>query len=138
MMRKTGCSRIRVAGFALAIAATMGTLIPQAWAQDLTVQAQVVDDYLVSLVSGDTERLYTLIDGPMKQKNSHLVRNADSYSGFLKKHYAGVQTSVEEIVPDGAQIRARVRFDFPTLDSSVIEFILTQMDGQWKITDEIY
>lgn len=105
MMRKTRCSSgIRVIGFALVFAVAMGALLPQAWANDLTAQAQVVDDYLVSLVSGDTERLNMLIDGPMKEKNSQLVANADSYSGFLKEHYAGVRTSVEEIVPDGAQM----------------------------------
>ena len=139
MMRKTRCSSgIRVIGFALVFAVAMGALLPQAWANDLTAQAQVVDDYLVSLVSGDTERLNMLIDGPMKQKNSHLVQNAYSYSGFLKNHYAGVQTTVEEIIPDGTRIRTRVRFDFRTQDSSVTEFILTQVDGQWKITDEVY
>jgi hypothetical protein len=138
-MWKSRCIEKRVAGFALTLAVLwVGAIIPQGWAQDLTAPAQVVDDYLASLVSGDTERLNRLIDGPMKAKNSHLVDNADSYSGFLKKHYAGVQTSVEEIIPDGVQTRARVRFDFPTQDSSVIEFILTQVDGQWKITDENY
>ena len=137
-MWKTRCIGVRGAGFALALAVWAGAFISQAWAQDLTAPAQVVDDYLASLVSGDTERLNMLIDGRMKAKNSHLVRNADSYSGFLKKHYAGVQTSVEEIISNGAQTRARVRFDFPTQDSSVIELILTQVGGQWKVTDENY
>lgn len=137
-MWKTRYVRIRVVGFALTLAVLVGAIIPQGWAQDVAAQAQVVDDYLASLVSGDTERLNMLIDGPMKQKNSHLVQNADSYSGFLKNHYAGVQTTVEEIIPDGTRTRTRVRFDFPTQDSSVIEFILTQVDAQWKITDEIY
>jgi len=137
-MWKTRYVRIRVVGFALTLAVLVGAIIPQGWAQDVAAQAQVVDDYLASLVSGDTGRLNMLIDGPMKQKNSHLVQNADSYSEFLKNHYAGVQTTVEEIIPDGTRTRARVRFDFPTQDSSVIEFILTQVDAQWKITDEIY
>jgi predicted ester cyclase len=129
----------RAAGIALTLAVLwVGAIIPQGWAQDLTVPAQVVDEYIASLVSGDTERLNSLIDGPMKAKNSHLVDNADSYSSFLKKHYSGVQTSVEEIIPDGAQVRARVRFDFPTHNSTPIELILTEVGGQWKITDEIY
>ena len=127
---------IRAIGLALMLTLWV-TIIPQGWAQGLTAQA-VVDDYLASLVSGDTERLSMLIDGSMKKRNRHLVDNADSYAGFLREHYAGVQTTVEEIAPDGAQTRARVRFAFPTQDSSVIELILTQVDGQWKITDENY
>ena len=126
-----------VVGFVMAVAVS-GAVIPQSIAQDLTEPSRVMDSYLASLVSGDTQQLVTLIDGRMKRKSAHLVLNPETYSQFLKDHYAGVQATVEDIVPNGDRVRARVRFDFPSTDSSVIEFILTQLDGQWKITDETF
>jgi len=126
-----------VVSFVMAVAVS-GAVIPQVMAQDLAEPSRVMDNYLASLVSGDTQQLVTLIDGRMKRKSAHLVLNPETYSQFLKQHYAGVQTTVEDIVPDGDRVRARVRFDFPSTDSSVIEFVLTQLDGQWKITDEAF
>ena len=105
-------------------------------AQDLAAPSMVMDDYLYSLVTGDTLQLAVLTDGPMKNRNHQLTLSPETYSRFLKDHYAGVQTSVEGIMPDGAKMRARVRFDYPTSDSSIIEFVLTKVDEQWKITDE--
>jgi len=126
-----------VVGFVMAVAVS-GAVIPQSMAQDLTEPSRVMDSYLASLVSGDTQQLVTLIDGRMKRKSAHLVLNPETYSQFLKDHYAGVQATVEDIVPNGDRVRARVRFDFPPADSSVIEFTLTRLDGQWKITDETF
>jgi len=128
--------RTLMAGFALTVA--VWGMPPQLMAQDLTAQTQVVNDYLASLVNGDTQALIALIDGRMKQKSRHLVLNPDTYSQFLKEHYAGVQTTLEQISPEGDKITARVRFDYPTADSSVIDFMLTQVNGQWKITDEVF
>lgn len=136
-MWKTMHIRALAAGFALTVAA-WGMATPQVMAQDLTAPTQVVNDYLASLVNGDTQALIALIDGRMKQKSSHLILNPDTYSQFLKEHYAGAQMTLENISPEGDKIRAWVRFDYPTADSSVIEFILTQVDGQWKVTDENY
>ena len=115
-----------------------GTMIPQTRAQDAADPAQVVSEYLTSLVNGDTQVLSTLIDGRMKRKSRALALDPESYSSFLRKHYAGVQTTVEEIIPDGDRMLARVRFDYPTSDTSLIELVMTQVDGQWKITDETY
>ncbi len=130
--------RSLVVGFALVLAA-WGGVVPQSVAQDLTAPTQVVNDYLLSLVNGDTQRLNALIDGPMRLKNRQLELNPGTYSQFLKDYYQGVQMTLEEIVPYGARIKARVRFDRGTAqDSSVIEFMLTQVDGQWKITDEVF
>ena len=129
--------RTLMAGFALTVA-VWGMASPQLMAQDLTAQTQVMNDYLASLVNGDTQSLIALIDGRMKQKSRHLVLNPDTYSQFLKEHYAGVQTTLEQISPEGDKITARVRFDYPTADSSIIDFILSQVDGQWKITDEAF
>ena len=128
--------RTLMAGFALTVA--VWGMPPQLMAQGLTPQTQVVNDYLASLVNGDTQALIALIDGRMKQKSRHLVLNPDTYSQFLKEHYAGVQTTLEQISPEGDKITARVRFDYPTADSSVIDFMLTQVNGQWKITDEVF
>jgi len=115
-----------------------GMATPQLMAQDLTAPTQVVNDYLAGLVIGDTQTLISLIDGRMKQKSRHLVASPDTYAQFLRKHYAGVQATLEQISPQGGKIKARVRFDYPTADTSTIEFILTQVNGQWKITDENY
>ena len=122
----------------LVMLAVWAVAIPRVSAQDLTAPTQVVNDYLSSLVNGDTQKLVQLIDGRMKQNNKQLVLNPESYSQFLRTNYAGVQTTVEEIVPDGAGVRARVRFDYPSQDSSIIEFLLTESNGLWKITDEVY
>jgi predicted ester cyclase len=113
-------------------------VIPRVSAQDLTAPTQVVNEYLSSLVNGDTQKLVQLIDGRMKQNNRQLVLSPETYSQFLKTNYAGVQTTIEEIVPDGAGVRARVRFDYPSHDSSIIAFLLTESNGSWKITDEVY
>ena len=113
-------------------------VIPQVSAQDLTAPTQMVREYLSSLVNGDTQKLVQMIDGRMKQSNRQLVLNPETYSQFLKSNYAGVQITIEEIAPDGAGIRAKVRFDYPSQDSSIIEFLLTETNGLWKITDEVY
>lgn len=122
-------------GFILALA-SWGVLIPQGMAQDMAIPTQVVSDYLAGLVSGDTQQLIALIDGRKKKASRQLAVDPGAYSQFLQSYYVGVQTTVEEIVTAGNIIRARVRFDYPTSNSSVIVFILTQIDGQWKITDE--
>ena len=114
------------------------TVIPRVSAQDLTAPTQVVNEYLSSLVNGDTQKLVQLIDGRMKQNNRQLVLNPETYSQFLKTNYAGVQMTIEDIAPDGAGIRARVRFEYPSQDVSIIEFLLTESNGLWKITDEVY
>lgn len=136
-MRKITAMRTVLAGLILTVT-VWGMGIPHGVAQDITAPSQVINDYLISLVNGDIDRLSMLIDGPMKQKNRHLVLNQDTYSQFLKNHYAGVQATVESVLPDDTGIRARVRFDYPTQDSSAIDFILTSVNGQWKITDEIF
>lgn len=112
-------------------------LLPsQAMAVDLTVPSAVVDAYLSSLVAGDTTQINALIDGRMKEQNRHLTVNPQAYSQSLRNNYAGVQFTVESVVPEGDAVRARVRFDYPAPDSAIIEFILTETGGQWKITDE--
>jgi hypothetical protein len=126
-----------ISGFSLSVLLGM-TMLPQAIAADLGDPAQVVDDYLVSLSNGDIDGVLARIDGRMKSKNRALELSPESYSEFLRGHYAGVETTTEEITPQGDKILARVRFDYPTSDSSVIVFVLTQTDGQWKITNEEY
>ena len=122
----------------LVMLAVWAVAIPRVSAQDLTAPTQVVNDYLSSLVNGDTQKLVQLIDGRMKQNNRQLVLSPETYSQFLKTNYAGVQTTIEEIAPDGAGVRAKVRFDYPSQDFSIIEFLLTESNGLWKITDEVY
>jgi hypothetical protein len=52
--------------------------------------------------------------------------------------FVGVQTTIEKIAADGAAVRATVRFEYPSQDFSIIEFLLTESNGLWKITDEVY
>jgi len=114
-------------------------VVPQSQAQSNTVAPdQIVNQYLAALVVGDTQVLATLIDGQMKRKNRQLALDPASYGAFLKKHYAGVKTTVENIAPRGVHTVARVRFEYPASDASLIELVLTQVGGQWKITDEAY
>ena len=134
----TGLLTNRLALSLLMILTAWTAVIPQASAQDLTAPTRVVNEYLSSLASGDTQKLLQLIDGRMKQNNKQLELNPEAYSNFLKTNYAGVQMTLEEIVPNGAGIRAKVRFDYPSQDSSIIEFFLTESNGLWKITDEAY
>ena len=130
---------IQIKAFGLALLVTLTTwAVSCANAADLTAPTQVVNAYLSSLVNADTQKLVQLIGGRMKQNNRQLVLSPDSYSQFLKKNYAGVRTTIEEIVPDGTRVRARVRFDYPSQDSPLIEFHLTENNGLWKITDEVY
>lgn len=124
-------------GFVL-LAATWVSVISCVMAQDPVGPEQVVNEYLTSLVTGDTQKLIVLIDGKMKKSNKQLILNPDTYSQFLKAHYKGVRTIVENIVPDGEIVHARVRFEYSAEDSSVIELLLMQRDGQWKIIDEKY
>lgn len=124
-------------GLVLAVAGGVGAG-PVTLAQDLTAPSGVVNDYLAGLASGDTAKLSALIDGRMKEKNRHLLLSPDTYSQFLRDHYAGVQSTVENMVAEGDKVRARVRFNYPNEQSSVIEFMLTQTEGQWKISDEIF
>ncbi len=122
----------------LIMIATGFAIIPQVQATGLDEPAAVVQQYLDSLVSGDTRDLASLMDGRMLESNRHLVQKPDSYAIFLKKHYAGVQTHVEEITSVDGKQHARVRFDFPAQDASEIVLILDQLNGQWKIIDELY
>jgi hypothetical protein len=135
-MAETGHIGSLFAGLMLVLVLSVG-LIPPGLAQETMTPSQVVDEYLASLVNGDTSQLLALIDGSMKRKNNQLELSSETYSEFLKEHYADVHTAVEEIIPVGSRMHARVRFDYPS-DSSIIEFVLTEVNGQWKITDEIY
>ena len=85
-----------VAGFAL-LAATWMVVSSGVSAQDLDDPARVVNEYLTSLVNGDTQQLILLIDGKMKNNNKQLVLNPETYSQFLKAHYKGVRITVENI-----------------------------------------
>lgn len=114
------------------------TFISQASAQDLTAPTRVISEYLNSLANGDTSKIAQLIDGRMKQNNRQLELNPETYSQFLKTNYAEVQMTIEEIAADGTGVWAKVRFDYPSQGSSSIEFLLTENNGLWKITDEVY
>ena len=109
---------------------------PLAVAQELTAPTQVINTYVASLLNGDTAQLLALMGERMKQKNRHVVLSPDTYSEFLKQHYAGAQTTLENVETTGDKVTARVRFDHPNSDSTRIEFMLDEVDGQWKVVGE--
>ena len=131
-----GLQTNRLALSLLLVVTAWMAVLSHAEALDLAAPTQVVNEYLESLASGDTEKLVQLIDGRMKQNNKQLALNPQSYSQFLQTNYAGVQMTLEEIMPDGTGVRARVRFDYPSQDSMSIEFLLAETGGMWKIIDE--
>lgn len=104
--------------------------------QDAAVQ--VVNSYLESLATGDVQQINGLVGDSMKHRNRQLTLNPDYYGEFLRTHYAGVAMSVESIRDKGELIEARVRFDYPTSESTTITFVVAQEEGAWKITDELF
>ena len=99
---------------------------------------QVMDNYLESLANGDTQQLSGLIDGAMKKRNRQLSLEPDYYGEFLRSHYSGVRMSVESARNRGEAVEVEVRFEYPTSKATTIIFVLSQVEGAWKITDEIF
>jgi len=100
--------------------------------------ADVVSSYLGSLATGDVQQINSLLGDTLKQSNRQLTLNPDSYGEFLRTHYAGVTMTMESIRDKGELVEARVRFDYPTSASTMITFVLGQVEGTWKITDEMF
>jgi hypothetical protein len=105
---------------------------------DQAAAAQVMNHYLESLANGDTQQLSGLIDGAMKKRNRQLSLDPDYYGEFLRSHYSGVSMSVESVREKGELVEAEVRFDYPTSKSTTIIFVLSEVNGEWKITDELF
>ena len=105
---------------------------------DRSAAVQVMNHYLESLANGDAPQLSGLIDGAMKKRNRQLSLDPDYYGEFLRTHYSGVIMSVESIRDKGELVEAEVRFDYPTAKSTTIIFVLSQVAGEWKITDEMF
>jgi hypothetical protein len=99
---------------------------------------EVVNSYLESLATGDVPQINSLLGDTMKQSNRQLLLNPGYYGEFLRTHYAGVTMTVESVRDKGEVVEARVRFDYPTSQSTTNTFVLGQVEGAWKITDEIY
>lgn len=131
-------TKSRLSALVVCLAMLGAALAPPAMAAAPGDPQQLVESYVAALANGDIDTILASIDGRMKNKNKALELSPDTYADFLRDHYQGVQTTVEEITPQGDRMRARVRFDYPTSDSSVIVFILSDVNGQWKITNEEY
>ncbi len=97
---------------------------------------QVMQAYLTGLSNGDVTTLSGLIGGPLKDKSHRLLTQNTRYPQFLRTHYAGVVMTIEGMTQAGPNYEARVRFDYPSSDSSTSVFTLRVVDGQWKIVDE--
>jgi predicted ester cyclase len=136
-MRIAGFLRNTVTGFTILVA-LWAWETTSAIAEDLSEPSRVVNAYVASLINGDTQQLTMLIDGKMKKNNKQLVLNPDTYSRFLRDYYKGVNAVLEDVVPEGSRMRARVRFEYPAQDSSTIDFILAKRAGEWRIVDEVY
>jgi hypothetical protein len=99
---------------------------------------QVMNNYLESLANGDAQQLSGLIDGAMKKRSRQLSLEPDYYGEFLRSHYSGVRMSVESVRGKGELVEVEVRFEYPTSKATTIIFVLSQVEGAWKITDEIF
>ncbi len=97
---------------------------------------EAIQTYLASLAQGDTATLAALVDGNMKARSYRLLTENPTYPDFLRAHYKGVRMTIETLTPSGEDYTARVRFDYPTSDSSSSDFVLRVINGQWKIVDE--
>ena len=123
-----------------------GLLVLSLLTSGISVQAEasqgtvvdVVSSYLESLATGDVQQIDGLIGDAMKQSNRQLTLNPGYYGEFLRRHYAGVTMTVESIRDKGELVEARVRFDEPSSQTTTITFVLSQVEGTWKITDEIF
>ena len=122
-----GRSLIIMCGFLMMNAEAMGgAATPQ-----LAIQT-----YLDSLVQGDTVTLAGMIDGNMKERSFRLLTENPTYPDFLRSHYSGVSMTIENLSQVGENYNAQVRFDYPTSDSNTSIFVLSLINGQWKIVDE--
>lgn len=105
-------------------------------ASDSTAPQQAIQTYLDSLAQGDTATLASLIDGNLKERSYRLLTRNPTYPDFLRSHYSGVQMTIEKLTQVGKNYNARVRFDYPASDSNTSIFVLSLINGQWKIVDE--
>jgi hypothetical protein len=129
---------IYITGFFMVAMLWMSVSLSVTVQEDPDAPVRVINAYLESLVSGDTQQLVLLLDGKLKNDNKQLILNPETYSQFLREHYQGVNTVIEDVSREDTRARARVRFEFPVGDTMLIEFILLQREGQWKVVDEIY
>ena len=132
---KCGYRRLLVGLLSLSLAVVSAGALAET---GLAAAGQVVDSYLTSLASGDTQRLVEVLDEGMKTRNRQLTLDPEYYGEFLRTHYAGVVMTVESMEARGAFVDARVRFDYPASSTTVITFVLVQIDGDWKIGDEVF
>ena len=122
----------------MALMLLLSSLSPLSSAAELEAPTQVVSQDLENLVNGNTRELIQLIGGRMKHINRQLIVSRDSYSDFLRSHYTGVRTTIEDLNSNGDKVLARVRFDYPSGDTNTVVFVVTESNGIWKIIDEIY
>ena len=116
-----------------------GLLVLSLLTSGISVQAEASQGAAVDVMSSYLESLATgLIGDAMKQSNRQLTLNPGYYGEFLRRHYAGVTMTVESIRDKGELVEARVRFDEPSSQTTTITFVLSQVEGTWKITDEIF
>jgi len=104
---------------------------------DVTDVETVVYSYLNSLSSGDIDAIQGLIDGPMAKRTMRAFRNPDRYGNFLRKQYDQVSMTVVSITPVADIYHATVQFDYPSGNTSSYVLVVSNVNGLWKITDEI-
>ena len=97
----------------------------------------VVYSYLNSLASGNVGAIEGLIDGPLLQRTMGIIRNPDRYGNFLRKQYDQVSMTVVSITPTGDIYHATVQFDYPSGNTSRYVLVISNVNSEWKITDEI-
>ena len=121
------------AGLALGLLAATGA----ASAQGAAAAQQAVDAYLQALSAGDVAAIGDLIGGDLRADSGHMFQDPAQYSAFLAERYDGVAMSVNALREDGDGYAADVTMQFPSGDSERFTFVLRNVEGQWKIVEEV-
>jgi hypothetical protein len=97
----------------------------------------VVYSYLNSLASGDVAAIEGLIDGPLAERTKGVFRNPDQYGNFLRQQYDQASMSVVSITPAANSYHAKIQIDYISGKTSSYVLVVSDVNGVWKITDEI-
>lgn len=111
------------------------TFVPAAFACDAQAEA-VVKAYLADLASGDIAAIEGLVDGNMAKRASAHFRNPQRYGAFLREQYKQVVMTIVSTAQAKDACHVSVQFSYPSGDIDSVTLSLSNIYGQWKITDE--
>jgi hypothetical protein len=96
----------------------------------------VVELYIASLANGDVLTIEELTGEKLGQTIRSDNFNIEQYGYYLRNLYGNVSMRIISILPVAEDYRAVVEFIYPEQDKQVHVFILSNINGFWKITDE--